>query len=183
MGDPKQPDIDPELADDLGAELELRGDQLTAELEEARKEALQNLELAQRIQAEFENYRKRVARDRDEMVKRASEKVVLGLLPVVDNLERAIDHAAAGGDAELLAGVKMVLDQLLDVLSNEGVIQIDPCGQPFDAMRHQAVGQKENLEIPEGTVAEVCQKGYEMHGRTLRPAMVIVSTGGPTHEE
>ncbi len=183
MGDAKRPDIDPELADDLGEEFELRGDQLTAELEEVREEAVRNLELAQRVQAEFENYRKRMARDQADAVKRASERVAVSLLPVVDNLERAIDHATAGGDAELLTGVQMVLGQLLDVLGKEGVMQVDPFGQLFDTLVHQAIGQKEDPEVEDGTVVEVYQKGYEMHGRMLRPAMVVVSTGGPAREE
>lgn len=172
--------LDPELESDLGAELEMRGDRMTAELEEARAEAARNLEAAQRTQAEFENFRKRMARDHADAVKRAGERIVGHLLPVVDNLERAIDHVTAGGDqVDLLSGVEMVLGQLLDVLAKEGVEQVDPFGQPFDALKHQAVGQKEDPEVPEGTVVEVYQKGYESHGRTIRSAMVIVSTGGP----
>jgi len=173
--------LDPELESDLGAELEMRGDQLMAELEEARAEAARNLETAQRTQAEFENFRKRMARDHADAVKRAGERIIMNLLPVVDNLERAIDHVTAGGDqGDLLSGVEMVLGQLLDVLAKEGVVQVDPFGQPFDALKHQAVGQKEDPEVPEGTVVEVYQKGYEMHGRTIRSAMVVVSTGGPS---
>ncbi|MBE0417648.1 MAG: nucleotide exchange factor GrpE [Coriobacteriia bacterium] len=176
--------LDPELESDLGPELEMRGDRLMAEIEEAREEAARNLETAQRAQAEFDNFRKRMARDHADAVKRAGERIVGHLLPVVDNLERAIDHVTAGGDQrDLLSGVEMVLGQLLDVLAKEGVEQADPFGQPFDALKHQAVGQKEDLEMPEGTVVEVFQKGYEMHGRTIRPAMVVVSTGGPQPEE
>ncbi len=176
--------LDPELEDDLGAELEMRGDQLMAELEIARKEAAHNLETAQRVQAEFENYRKRIARDHADAMKRAGERIVGHLLPVVDSLERAIDHVTAGGDTDdLLSGVEMVHGQLLDVLAKEGVVQIDPFGEPFDTLKHQAVGQKEDPELPEGTVVEIYQKGYEMHGRVVRPASVVVATGGPAAEE
>lgn len=172
--------LDPELESDLGAEFEMRGDQLTAELEEARADAARNLETAQRAQAEFDNFRKRMTRDHADAVKRAGERIVNHLLPVVDNLERAIEHAAtAGGHSDVLSGVEMVLGQLLDVLGKEGVEQIDPTGQQFDALKHQAVGQKEDPEVPEGTVVEVYQKGYDMHGRNIRAAMVIVATGGP----
>lgn len=175
--------LDPELVSDLGPELEMRGDQLLAELEEARAEAARNLEAAQRAQAEFENFRKRMSRDHAEAVKRAGERIIANLLPVVDNLERAIDHVTAGGDRnDLLSGVEMVLGQMLDVLAKEGVEQVDPFGQPFDALKHQAVGQKEDPEVPEGTVVEVYHKGYELHGRTIRSAAVIVSTGGPHSE-
>jgi molecular chaperone GrpE len=176
--------LDPELESDLGAELEMRGDRMMADLEEAREEAARNLETAQRAQAEFDNYRKRMTRDHADTVKRAGERIVGNLLPVVDNLERAIDHVTAGGDRnDLLSGVEMVLGQLLDILAKEGVEQVDPFGQPFDALKHQAVGQKEDPEMPEGTVVEVYQKGYEMHGRTIRSAMVVVSTGVPTTGE
>ncbi|MDY0087940.1 MAG: nucleotide exchange factor GrpE [Coriobacteriia bacterium] len=172
--------IDPELESDLGAEFEMRGDQLAAELEEAREEAARNLETAQRVQAEFDNFRKRMARDHTDAVKRAGERIVAHLLPIVDNLERAIDHSeASGGDSDVLAGVEMVLGQLLDVLAKEGVQQVDPSGQQFDPLKHQAVGQKEDPAVPEGTVVEVYQKGYDMHGRTIRSAMVVVAAGGP----
>lgn len=176
--------LDPELESDLGPELQMRGDQLMAELGEAREEAVRNLETAQRAQADFDNFRKRMSRDHADAVKRAGERIVGNLLPVVDNLERAIDHVTAGGDRDdLLSGVEMVLGQLLDVLGKEGVEQVDPFGQPFDALKHHAVGQKEDPEVPDGTVVEVYQKGYEMHGRTIRAAMVVVSTGGPEPEE
>ncbi len=181
--------IDPELEADLGAEFPLRGDQLEAEaaaarteLEAAQAEAAANLETAQRLQAELENFRKRVVRDQADAVKRAGERVVVALLPIVDNLERALAHAG-DSDPDLHAGVEMVLGQLLDVLAKEGVEQLDPQGEPFDAMLHQAVGQKEDVSVADSTVAEVFQKGYEMHGRVIRPAMVVVTTGGPAREE
>jgi molecular chaperone GrpE len=176
--------IDPELEEDLGAEFEFRGDQLTDEIEEVRKEAATNLEAAQRIQAEFDNFRKRMAREQADAVKRAGERIVLELLPVIDNLERAIDHVTEQARSdELLSGVEMVLGQLRDVLAKEGVAQVDPFGQPFDALKHQAVGQTDDPDVPEGTVVEVYQKGYEMHGKMVRSAMVVVSRGGPAAEE
>ncbi len=176
--------VDPELETDLGAELELRGDQLQAELEAARQEAAEHLETAQRVKAEFENYRKRVARDQAEMAARAGERIIAEILPVLDNLERAIDHVTAGGDLkQLLEGVEMVHRQMLDVLKKEGVEVIDPFGQPFDPAVHQAVGQREDESVPEGTVVEVYQKGYELAGKVVRPAMVVVSTGGPSAKE
>lgn len=163
---------DPQLEDDLAAELEL-----------ARGEAAKHLELAQRVQAEFDNYRKRVARDADDAAKRAGQRIVEELLPVLDNLERAIDHATVGGDEQLLAGVRMVHQQMLDVLAKEGVTIQDPFGQAFDPVLHQAVGQKEDADVPDHTVVDVYQKGYEMAGRVIRPAMVVVSSGGPARSE
>jgi len=152
-------------------------------IEELEAQVAENLDLAQRKQAEFENYRRRQAREREEFVIRASERVVGSLLPVLDNLERAIEHAVAEGETgELLHGVEMVRDQILGVLAGEGVEVQDPFGQIFDPALHQAVAQQEDTEILEGTVVEVYHKGYVMSGRVIRPASVVVSTGGPSRE-
>lgn len=175
--------LDPELEDDLGAEFELRGDRMSEDLEAAREEATKNLEVAQRVQAEFENFRKRMVREQQDAILRAGQRVVENLLPAIDNLERAIDHATASSDNELLTGVQMVHGQLCDVLAKEGVTPVDPFGSQFDALKHQAVGNQEDAEVPEGTVVEVYQKGYEMHGRVIRSAMVVVATGGPPAPE
>jgi molecular chaperone GrpE len=176
--------VDPGLEEDLGAEFAFRGDTLDAELEAARDEAAACRDIALRAQADFDNYRKRMARDQEDSVKRAGERIIGELLPVIDNLERAIDHAIAGGDAEqLLGGLEIVHRQLLDVLAKEGAAPLDPFGAQFDPALHQAIGQREDTEVPDGTVVEVYQKGYEMHGRVIRSAMVVVATGGPAPKE
>lgn len=176
--------LDVELEEDLGAELEFRGDVLEAELEAARRESAAHLETAQRLKAEFENYRKRVAREQEDAERRAGQRIVSEILPAIDNLERALAHAEESGEGpELASGVRMVLQQLLDVLAKEGVEPIDPKGAPFDPHAHQAVGQAHDPEVPDGTVVEVYLKGYRMYGRVLRPAMVVVSTGGPAPKE
>lgn len=180
----REPGTDPELTADLGAEFEFRGDVIEAELEDARREAAAHLETAQRLQAEFDNYRKRVARDQEGAVKRAGARIVEELLPSIDNLERAIAHVEAGGDVVQLAdGVRMVLKNVLDVLGKEGVERIEPLDGAFDPTAHQAVGQAQREDVPEGTVVEVYQIGYRMHDRVLRPAAVVVSTGGPAGGE
>jgi len=185
MADPKDKmPLDPELAEDLGAEFEFRGDVLESELEGARREAAAHLDTARRLQADFDNYRKRVARDADDAAKRAGQRVISEMLPALDNLERALSHVESGGEgAQLVDGVRMVLQQVLDVLAKEGVERIDPLGQPFDPNAHQAVGQIERVDVPEGTVVDLYQPGYRMHGRVLRPAAVVVSTGGPAPKE
>jgi len=171
--------LDEEREADLGAQTEA-GRDLESELALARQEAERNLESAARWQAEFENFRRRQSAQAEDQVLRASERVVERLLPVIDDLERTIDHTVAGGDLpHLLKGVEMVSKQLVDVLGREGVEVIDPFGQEFDPHSHQAVSQREDVVVPEHTVVEVFQKGYRMHGRVLRPAMVVVSTGGP----
>lgn len=172
--------IDATLAEDLGAEFEFRGDQLEKELEEARREAAMHLETAQRLQAEFDNYRKRIERDQEDAVKRAGQRILKEMLPVIDNLEHAVAHAEASGESsEIIEGVRMILRQLLDVLAKEGVERIDPKGEPFDPNVHVAVAQVQRKDVPEGTCVEVYECGYRMHGRVLRPASVVVSTGGP----
>lgn len=176
--------LDPELVDDLGPEFELRGDVLESELASALAEAAELKDRVLRTQAEFENFRKRIAREREDERKRAAERLVTEILPVIDNLERAIEHTTAGGDLKhLLAGVEAVHTQLLGVLGKEGVTVIDPFGESFDPMLHHAVSQKDDPEVFEGTVVDVFQKGYSMGGRVVRPPMVVVSTGGPHRAE
>jgi molecular chaperone GrpE len=177
------PGTDPELVSDLGALLDAGLDPAVA-LDSARDEAARNLASAQKWQAEFENYRRRQERDLADMRGRAGERIVTELIPVLDDLDRAIAHtvasAASGGELDhLLAGVEMVRSRILGVFEKEGVEVIDPLGDEFDPNRHQAVGQREDAKVPEHTVVEVFQKGYVMAGRVVRPAMVIVSAGGP----
>ena len=181
---PYEPALDPELSEDLGAEFEFRGDVLEGELESARREAAEHLDTARRLQADFDNYRKRMVREQEDAAKRAGQRVISEMLPALDNLERALAHVEAGGEgAELVSGVRMVVQQVLDVFAKEGVERIDPVGEPFDPSEHQAVGQVPRDDVPEGTVVEMYQHGYRMHGRVLRPAAVVVSTGGRGPEE
>lgn len=179
--DPEPAEADEVLADDLGAEYEFRGDVLEDELETARREAAAHLDTAQRIQADFDNYRKRTAREQEEVCGRAVRQLVSNLLPVVDNLERALAHAPE--DDPLGDGVKMVLQQLVDVFAKEGVERIDALNEPFDPNEHQAVGRAERTDVAEDTCVAVYQPGYRMQGRVLRPASVVVSCGGPARQE
>jgi molecular chaperone GrpE len=167
------PQLDTEREEDLGALLEA-----------ARDEADRNLAAAQRWQAEFENYKRRQERDSVEMRARAGQRIVEELLPVLDDLDRTIDHTvastASGTELEhLLTGVEMVRSRILGVFGSEGVTVIDPFGQAFDPHLHQALAERPDPDLPEHTVVEVYQKGYALGGRVLRPATVVVSTGGP----
>ncbi|MDO8964057.1 MAG: nucleotide exchange factor GrpE [Coriobacteriia bacterium] len=175
--------LDPELESDLGAIFAAAGS-VEEELADAREEAARSLATAQRWQAEFENYRKRQERDQADIRARAGQRIVTELIPVIDDLDRAIDHTAASagvaGELEhLLRGVEMVRSRILAVFAKEGVEVIDPLGQAFDPHAHQAVSQREDVGVPEHTVVEVYQKGYRMGGIVVRTAMVVVSTGGP----
>lgn len=135
-----------------------------------------------RLQAEWDNYRKRTAEEAGEMRVRAAEKLMGDLLPVMDDFERAIAHAEANGDAGLLDGVKAISTKLSESLGKHGLETINPVGEAFDALEHQAVGQVEDASVPDETVAQVFQKGYRLGKKVIRPAMVTISTGGPKRE-
>ena len=114
---------------------------------------------------------------------RAAEKLMGDLLPVLDDFERAIAHADANGETGLLDGVKAISSKLSDALSKHGLEAIDPAGEAFDALEHQAVGQVDDSSVPDETVAQVYQKGYRLGKKVVRPAMVTISTGGPKREQ
>ncbi len=129
-----------------------------------------------RKQAEFENYRKRMVREQTQFLERAVEGFVLQLLPIIDNLERAILAAEEKHDlAQLSSGVEMVHGQLVDLFAKEGIEIIDPEGEQFDPTKHHAMMQVEDADRDDETVVEVVQKGYALKGKILRPAMVKVS--------
>ena len=157
-----------------------------AEAEEVRDGADAKVREAQdrvaRLQADWENFRRRTAAERLAERERATEKLVTAILPVIDDIERAIDHARSKDMADDLKqfvdGVDAVHTKLLDVLAHEGVEAIDPKGEPFDPLQHQAVGRVEDPDQYDETVNDVYQKGYRMADRILRSAMVTVTYGG-----
>ena len=136
-----------------------------------------------RLQAEWDNYRKRTQAERESERVRASENLVMDLLPLLDDLERAIKHARETGEGGTLTdGVEAIQNKFLQILEKHKVTQIDALDKPFDAMQHQAVGTEEDPSVPEETVVKVFQRGYRMGERVIRPAMVVTSTGGPARE-
>jgi molecular chaperone GrpE len=130
------------------------------------------LALAQRIQADFENYRKRVARETAAAGERARSGLVRELLPIVDNLERAL-ASAEQGEQHLAEGVRLVHSELIAVLERNGVEQFDPAGEKFDPAEHEALSVREDGDA--GMVLDVVEKGYRSNGTILRPARVVVS--------
>lgn len=148
---------------------------LAAELRAAQEEATAYLGDLQRVAAEFENYRKRAQRERDEIVARATQSLVRDLLPVLDSLDGAFT-AAQGGDERLLAGIRSTQQQFLDVLAREGLAPIEAAGMPFDPERHEAVSGSGagNLVV----VAEM-RRGYTLRDRVLRPSLVAVAAAPP----
>ena len=166
-----------ELAD-VRAELDSAAEAQAA-AEEKAKDAT---ERTARLQADWENFRRRTANERLAERERATEGLVKALLPVVDDIERAIDHARtldmADDFKQFVDGVDNVHSKLIDVFKHEGVEAIDPKGEAFDPLEHQAVGRIEDPNQYDETVNDVYQKGYRMADRVLRSAMVTVTYGG-----
>ena len=157
--------------------LEAKEETLDADdpLASARRERDEYLDLARRAQADFENYRKRAAKEAALAGQRAKSGLVRELLPVVDNLERAL--ASAGDDEQHLAeGVRLVHSELIAVLERNGVEQFDPRGERFDPGEHEALSMRSEDGAESGTVLDVVEKGYRTNGSILRPARVVVSS-------
>ena len=141
----------------------------------AEKERDEYLDALQRLKAEFDNYRKRVARDQQELAARAHERLVRELVPVLDDLERALESAAEHEEGKLEDGVRLVHRALSDALAREGLAEIETAGK-FDPHTQEALLSQPSDE-EEGTVIQVLQKGYTLGDRVLRPARVVISAG------
>jgi molecular chaperone GrpE len=158
------------VADDSPADIE-------AQLAAAQKEAKDYHDRMLRMAAELENYKKRSARELDDIKKYATENLIRQLLTVVDNLERAIASASPEkqSDQGVVDGVALTLAEITKILEKHYVSPIEALGQPFDPAFHQAMCQEESTDQPPNTVVQEFQKGYLLHDRLLRPAMVVVS--------
>jgi len=129
-----------------------------------------------RLQADFENYKKRVEREREADQRQASARLVDRLLPVLDNFERAIQISQGDADpSSFQNGVQLIFRQLIEELRKEGLEAVDTVGEPFDPAVHEAVATAANEDLPHHTIIEEMQRGYTLHGRLLRPALVRVS--------
>ncbi|MFH1149727.1 MAG: nucleotide exchange factor GrpE [Actinomycetota bacterium] len=174
-------EIDPGEATEAEAMEEIVEGEIEEALEEAAEAsglAERNAELLdnlQRLKADFDNYRKRMVKEQTRILETAEAELVQKLLPVIDNLERALASADEEESKSLHDGVAMVLEMMQGVLGREGLEVIDPQGEPFDPEHHEAMMVVETDECPEDTVVEVIQKGYRFRGVLLRPAMVQVS--------
>ncbi len=137
-----------------------------------------------RALADAENARKRVRQQSEESVRLQREALLRELLPIVDNLERAVESARGGGNgAPIVEGVEMVLRSMHEFLRSHGVTQLNALGQPFDPLRHEAVDQVESSVHPPNTVVEEFHRGYQIGDRTLRPARVLVAKSAAAAEE
>jgi len=176
QGSPSEPDIIDETgavdeSDDVPEEA-LAEEALVplAEFAAVSAERDQYLDSLRRLKAEFDNSRKRQERDRTRILESASEKLVQELLPVLDNLDRALES-----EGDIREGVRVTRDQLADVLANEGLLPVASDGQPFDPNVHEAVMGQPSEDHEEGTVLQTFQRGYLLNGRAIRPAKVVVA--------
>jgi molecular chaperone GrpE len=164
-----------ERADETGPEAG-EEDAIAADLAKARAEAESYLDDLRRLQADFDNYRKRTLREQTARTASASQALVARLLPVLDNFELAVSAAEQSRDFDrMLKGVEMVLGALREVLEGEGLVKIEAEGKPFDPERHEAVIAVEQEGSEPGMVVDIVRAGYELGGKVLRPAMVKVA--------
>jgi molecular chaperone GrpE len=157
-----EPDDEPGVAEGEQA--------LAEELVATRRERDQYLDALQRLKAEFENSRKRWERERVRILETASERIVVDLLPVLDNLDRALE-----AEGDIHEGVRAIRDQLVAVLGKEGLLPLASDGQPFDPNVHEAVMGQPSEEHEEGTILQTFQRGYALNGKPIRPAKVVVA--------
>jgi len=159
-------------------------DSVREQLAAKELEAKNNYDRFLRQVAELENFKKRTARERDDAIRFANESLIKDLLPIVDNLERAVAHASGGGNGKpIVEGVELVLKGLLDAMAKHGVTQISAVGQLFDPSKHEAMAQVESDSHEPNFVVDELHKGYMLRDRLLRPALVSVAKAPETREK
>ena len=164
--------------------LEADSTDLRQQLVAKEGEAKDNYDRFVRQTAELDNFKKRASREREDGIRFANEVLIKDLLPIVDNLERAVAHASGGGNGKpLVEGVEMVLKGFLDVLSKHGVSQIVALGQSFDPAKHEAMAQLDSESHAPNSVIDEHQRGYFYRERLLRPALVTIAKGLKTNEK
>jgi molecular chaperone GrpE len=170
-------------SENAGAEDQLK--EMQAQLEAKEQEAKETYDRLLRVSADFENYKKRSAREIEEFRKYANQTLLKEMLTVVDNLELAINSSnhRKKTDKDLIEGLNLTLNEILRVFEKFDVKPIKAQGQPFDPAFHEAVMREESNDFPENTVVSELQKGYLIHDRLLRPAMVVVAVPKATRED
>lgn len=178
--DAKEAAEEPSIASDQTIEIE----SLRSEIEKKSQQAKENYDKYVRLYAEFENYKKRMVKDHADFLKSANERLIKDILPVIDNLERAVEHAkepSEGSKGELqdikglIAGIELTVKQFKDILGSLGVEEVKSVGEPFDPTRHEAVSHVETDKYDNNIIINEFQKGYLLNNRILRPAMVSVA--------
>lgn len=152
------------------------------ELDAARREVDDWKARAYRVTADLDNVRKRFQKERDDLRRFAIEGLLKDMLPIIDNLERAVQHAEQNGTEGLVDGVKLVLRQFTQTLAGKGAESFDALGEPFDPQMHEAMTEMPTAEYEPGHVANVFQRGWTLNGRLVRPAMVVVAKAPPSED-
>ena len=148
------------------------------ELKERAAKADEHWDRLLRTTADFDNFKKRATREKQDAIKYANESLLQKLIPILDNFDMALSaaqNAQSDGSQSLQTGINMIFQQLKALLAESGVEEVDAAGKPFDPNLHEAVSQKETTEVPEGHVVQQLRKGYKLKDRLLRPATVIVA--------
>ena len=171
-----------EVVEQAAEEIKPSAEETEATAEQEMVKMQQELEEANdmmlRLAAELDNYKKRVAKERESLIRYATQDIIQGLLPILDNFERAIESASKSKDSDsFLEGVRMIFKQMYDTLERKGVSKIDAVGKTFDPTIHEAVMQVTSEEHPESVVVAELQRGYMLHDRIIRPSKVVVSKG------
>ena len=160
----------------IGEESVASKEELVEELEKTKKEATENYDKYLRTSAEFENYKRRAIKERADAINYGNERLIKDILPIVDGLERALDHAYNSEDFDaFVEGLRLIYDKLLVSLEKHGVERIDAAGKDFDPNFHEAMLQVETEEYENNKIVEELEKGYLLNGRLLRPAKAAIS--------
>jgi len=151
---------------------------LKTSLEQAQQEVAENLDTAQRAQAEMVNFRRRTDEDRIAKAKYANSRLIANILPVLEELDLAISHTESSSEINdsFLEGIKLIQRKLTGVLESEGVAAIEAVGLMFNPMEHEAVGTEESSEVEPGYITQILRPGFRLHDRVIRPAQVMVAT-------
>jgi len=178
VAETEQGETDTEEAEEIQKWNEEEIARMQQELEEAKSQSEAATDMMLRLAAELDNYKKRTIKERESLLKYATQNIIKELLPIVDNLERAIESTNESRDFNLfLEGVKLILNQVSSLLEKEGVSKIDAVGKVFDPNVHEAVMHVASEEHPENVIIQELQKGYILYDKVLRPSMVVVSKG------
>ena len=158
---------------------------LKTSLEQAQQEAAENLDTAQRAQAEMVNFRRRTDEDRIANAKYANSRLIANILPVLEELDLAISHTESSSEINdsFLEGIKLIQRKLTGVLESEGVAAIEAVGLMFNPMEHEAVGTEESSEVEPGYITQILRPGFRLHDRVIRPAQVMVATAPKDQSE
>ncbi|UCG65792.1 MAG: nucleotide exchange factor GrpE [Deltaproteobacteria bacterium] len=163
---------------------EMTKQELVKKLDDTQEEAEKNYDLYMRTYAEMENIKKRGIREREELAKHANESLIKEILPVIDNLDKAISHAQNDENSSaLLEGLELTRDGLMKALEKAGLNEVEALGKPFDPNLHESVSQQIDDTVAPGHIIMELQKGYLLNGRLVRPSMVVISQGKAPNEE